>query len=217
MTRSVRKGFAVDIDNVLARAEDEVQRVYKELSGTPWPAGTYGSAGGLDTSPLDREFIEKVFQYFHEQSIPRLPLLPGVKPALELLSRQYRIVLITARRPDSRPQTLAWLARHGLPFDALYHAEDKTGIPESLSAAIDDHPAHIRGYCEMGIQVFLMDQPWNRDVQDPQVTRVSGWDALLQWLHSRWVPSWPGRFHESPPPRALFPTRMPLARASGLS
>ena len=46
--QSSRPCFAVDIDNVLARAEREVQRLYWELTGTVWPRGRYGSAGGLD-------------------------------------------------------------------------------------------------------------------------------------------------------------------------
>jgi len=191
MMTDVRKSFAVDIDNVLAHAEEEVQRLFQEVTGTTWPAGMYGSAGGLDHSQFDRACIETIFARFHEESIPRLPLLPGVKPALEHLQRRYRIVLITARRPTSRPQTLEWLNKHRLPFDALYHAEDKTDIPESLAAAIDDHPLHIQGYRAMGIQVFVMDQPWNRSFQDPQVTRVSDWNGLIEWLQSRPDASWP--------------------------
>ncbi|MDR4496306.1 MAG: hypothetical protein AB7P17_06535 [Nitrospirales bacterium] len=186
----MQKIFAVDIDNVLAHAEEEVQRLFQEVTGEPWPIGTYGSAGGLDQSQLDRDRLEMIFSRFHEESIPRLPLLPGVKPALDLLHSRYRIVLITARRPHSRPQTLEWLTKHSLPFDALYHTEDKTKIPESLTVAIDDHPVHIQAYRDMGIQVFVMDQPWNQSVQDPQVTRVSGWDVLIQLLDGRPHGSW---------------------------
>lgn len=186
----MRKNFAVDIDNVLAHAEEEVQRLFQEVTGKPWPVGMYGSAGGLDHSQFDRESIEIIFSRFHEESIPRLPLLPGVKAALDVLHSQYRIVLITARRPHSRPQTLEWLTKYSLPFDVLYHTEDKTKIPESLSVAIDDHPFHIQAYRDMGIQVFVMDQPWNQSVQDPHVTRVSGWDALIQSLQDGSNGSW---------------------------
>jgi hypothetical protein len=42
--------FAVDIDNVLGRAEPEVQRLFQEVTGKEWPVGMYGSAGGLDSS-----------------------------------------------------------------------------------------------------------------------------------------------------------------------
>ena len=114
--QSSRPCFAVDIDNVLARAEREVQRLYWELTGTVWPRGRYGSAGGLDLGSFDPKIIEGIFTRFHEESIPVLPMLPGSKTVLNLLRHRYRILIVTARRPNSRPQTLAWLRAHRIPF-----------------------------------------------------------------------------------------------------
>jgi 5'(3')-deoxyribonucleotidase len=204
----IRPCFAVDIDNVLGRAEPEVQRLFQELTGTSWPVGLYGSAGGLDTSLLERELIEEIFSRFHEESIPRLPALPGAKQALAVIHRRYRIIIVTARRPHSRPQTLQWLVSHGIPFDALYHTEEKNEIPESVTAAIDDHPHHIQGYRALGMQVFVMDQPWNRELEHADVIRVTGWDALLQWLHVRQAGHWPTRIPEYPSPQQLFSSHL---------
>ncbi len=178
----MRPGFAVDIDNVLAQAEQEVQRIFHELTGAPWPSGTYASAGGLDVSDLDPELIERIFDYFHERSIPTLPLVPGAPRVLQHLRKGYRIVLITARRPTARPQTLAWLEAHGVPFDELHHAKDKPEVAEDLVLAVDDHPDHVRDYLERGVRVFLMDQPWNRQFSAPGATRVSDWEGLWRNL-----------------------------------
>ena len=83
---STRPCFAVDIDNVLARAEREVQRIFWELTGTPWPRGKYGSAGGLNEGDFAPDVIEKIFSRFHEQSIPLLPMLPGAKFVLKFVA-----------------------------------------------------------------------------------------------------------------------------------
>lgn len=214
-----RPCFAVDIDNVLGRAEPEVQRLFQELTGRVWPVGLYGSAGGLDASQLAPELLEEIFSRFHQESIPRLPLFPGAKQALALIHRRYRIIIVTARRPYSRPQTLRWLEGHGLPFDALYHTEEKTGIPESITAAIDDHPQHIEAYRALDRQVFVMDQPWNRAIPHADVIRVTGWDALLQWLHVRHIQQWPKEFPESPSFRQLFSSHLNVSSltAAGVS
>ena len=203
-TKSSRPCFAVDIDNVLARAEREVQRIYWELTGRVWPRGRYGSAGGLDLGRFDPHIIEGIFTRFHEESIPVLPLLPGAKVVLNLLRHRYRILIVTARRPTSRPQTLAWLHAHQIYFDELYHAEDKTEIPESIALAVDDHPVHAQGYCELGARVFLMDQPWNREVSHALVTRVDGWDGLLHALHYGNITPKSSRLMEYVPPRDLL-------------
>ena len=178
--RKIRPCFAVDIDNVLARAEREVQRLYYELTGKSWPRGMYGSAGGFDNAELPPNVLEEIFVRFHEHSIPRLPLLPGARVVLRQLQHRFRIAIITARRPTSRPQTLEWLRRHQIPFEELYHTEDKTEVPEDITVAVDDHPLHALAYCELGIRVFLMDQPWNQGVSHSLLTRVMGWDDLLQ-------------------------------------
>jgi len=204
MKIDTRPCFAVDIDNVLGRAEPEVQRLFRELAGVPWPIGRWGSAGGLDASEFEQSLIEKIFSRFHEESIPLLPLFPGAKYALGVIHRTCRIIIVTARRSYSRPQTLQWLTDHGLHFDALYHTEDKTEIPESITFAIDDHPFHIQAYQALGVRVFAMDQPWNRHVVDPNVIRVSGWDELLQWWHVRHISSCWERRRESSSPRELL-------------
>ncbi len=195
--------FAVDIDNVLAKAEHEVQRLFAEITGTPWPIGVYGSAGGLDSSELERPVIEEIFTRFHEDSIPCLPMLPGARQALHRIHRDCRIIIVTARRPYSRQKTLEWLSAHRLPFDALYHTEEKTKIPEIITHAIDDHPYHLESYQALGANVFVMDQPWNRHIVDDRLIRVAGWDALLQWRHVRAIQSWPGRMVETPDPQQL--------------
>lgn len=70
--------------------------------------------------------------------------------------------------------------------------------------AIDDHPEHLQSYQGVGARVFVMDQPWNRQVVDPNVIRVSGWDSLLQWWHFRHIGAWPNRLNETPAPHRLW-------------
>jgi uncharacterized HAD superfamily protein len=127
---------------------------------------------------------------------------------MAVIHRRYRIIIVTARRPHSRPQTIQWLVSHGIPFDALYHTEEKTEIPETITAAIDDHPYHIQGYRALGRQVFVMDQPWNREIEHSDVIRVKGWDSLLQWLHFRHVGHWPTNITEYPSPQRLFSSHL---------
>lgn len=197
-----RSTLAVDIDNVVACAEADVQKLYSTLTGNAWPRGRYASAGGLDAGDLDPLVVEAIFDRFHEGTIPTLRLMPSARLALDLLHRTYRIIFVTSRRPSSRPQTLAWINRQRIPCDALYHADVKTEIPEPITVAVDDHPGHAERYVAAGTRVFLMDHPWNRGISHPLMTRVSGWDDLLQTLHVGAVPSsFPVRKETGPPAR----------------
>jgi 5'(3')-deoxyribonucleotidase len=204
MTEQKRPVFAVDIDNVLAYAEREVQRIYKELTNQPWPRDFYASAGGLNSSRIDRDLIEYIFDYFHDTSIPMLSVMPGARIALEILSYRYRIIIITARRPSSRQQTVTWLETHRIPYDELYLTDEKALVSEEITLAIDDHPEHALGYSQEGIPVFLMDQPWNQGVELPLVTRVTGWDALVHHLNTGPTLPWPNKIPERPPWQEMF-------------
>lgn len=178
-----RSTLAVDIDNVVACAERRVQDLYYEVTGLKWPRARYASAGGLDADDLDPAVVEAIFERFHECAIPGLPLMPAARLAIERLRTRYRVVFVTSRRPSSRLQTMQWIDRQRIPYDALYHAEVKTEIPETITAAVDDHPDHAVRYAAAGIRVFLMDHGWNRGITHPLMTRVTGWDALLHALH----------------------------------
>ncbi|HET7059628.1 MAG TPA: hypothetical protein VFI05_12865, partial [Nitrospiraceae bacterium] len=115
--------------------------------------------------------------------IPLLSILPGAKEAMEHLQARYRLVLVTARRATSESLTRDWLLEHGIPFDALYHVENKCDVPEALSLAIDDHPRHIARYLEQGIRCFVMDYPRNRQLEPhPQLTRVQSWPEVIEQL-----------------------------------
>ena len=106
---------------------------------------------------------------------------------------------------------LAWLRAHQIPFDELYHADQKTAVPEPITLAVDDHPTYALGYGEIGVKVFLMDQPWNRTFTHPLVTRVSGWDAILHTLHyGPQRSSWSSRVSEFRPPQDLLRLLTPV-------
>ena len=105
--------------------------------------------------------------------------MPGARSALTILQQQFRIVIITARRPSARPQTLDWLHDHGLLFDELYLTDEKTGVADNLVFAVDDHPEHVQDYAKQGVKVFIMDQPWNQCFSASGVTRVTNWKQLL--------------------------------------
>ena len=73
-----------------------------------------------------------------------------------------------------------WLHSHGLPFDELYLTNEKINVADNVVFAVDDHPQHVQDYLNQGIQVFLMDQPWNQCFSASGVTRVSNWGQLLE-------------------------------------
>ncbi|AFM25532.1 5' nucleotidase, NT5C type [Desulfomonile tiedjei] len=47
---------------------------------------------------------------------------------------------------------------------------------------VEDDPAHLQDYLDMGIGVGLMVQPWNRETKIPVTKRFHNWSELESWL-----------------------------------
>lgn len=177
-----RPTFGIDIDGVLTDVDAMLDELAMKYTGKPWPREF--AATPTSTSELipDR-LLQQIFDDFHESRLSALTPLPGAKEAMEHLNRLYRLVLVTARRASSELLTRAWLDQHSIPFQALYHLENKCGVPEKLTVAIDDHPRHITRYLEEGIRCFVMDYPRNRALEPhPRLTRVQSWPDVLEQL-----------------------------------
>lgn len=174
--------FGIDIDGVLSDVDVMLDELAIQYTGKPWPR-EFAAAPASTTELIPDHLLQQIFDDFHESRLPLLTILPGARQALEHLKTRYRLVLVTARRATSEALTRQWLSDHGIPFDALYHLENKCDVPEPLSVAIDDHPRHITRYLEQGIRCFVMDYPRNRLLDPhPRLTRVQSWPEVVQQL-----------------------------------
>ena len=177
-----RPAFGIDIDGVLSDVDVMLDELAIQYTGKPWPL-EFAAAPSSTTELIPDHLLQQIFDDFHESRIPLLSILPGARAAMEHLQTRYRLVLVTARRATSEALTRDWLLEHGIPFDALYHLENKCAVPEALALAIDDHPRHIARYLEQGIRCFVMDYPRNRQLEShPQLTRVQSWPEVIEQL-----------------------------------
>jgi uncharacterized HAD superfamily protein len=177
-----RPAFGIDIDGVLSDVDVMLDELAIQYTGKPWPL-EFAAAPSSTTELIPDHLLQQIFDDFHESRIPLLSILPGARAAMEHLQTRYRLVLVTARRATSEALTRNWLLHHGIPFDALYHLENKCAVPEALELAIDDHPRHIARYLEQGIRCFVMDYPRNRQLEShPQLTRVQSWPEVIEQL-----------------------------------
>jgi uncharacterized HAD superfamily protein len=118
----------------------------------------------------------------------------------------HEIFFITARAERRRMITETWLrekrildyakAVHLKPmgdfrpdhprgrYDAAGSAEYKARLAKELSldAFCEDDVVIAKTLAAAGVQVFIFDQPWNREVSGEHITRVSGWSDLAERL-----------------------------------
>lgn len=99
---------------------------------------------------------------------------PNVREALEIIkAKGHTIHIVTDRsfgtNGASEAATRSWLDRHGLPFDSLTFAADKTVV--HLDMMIDDKLANYDALEAAGVDVRLLTRAWNQ-VEDRPRRRV---------------------------------------------
>ena len=123
-----------------------------------------------------------------------------------LVAAGHELYFITARAERRRYITETWLREKGIldhakavhlkpigdfrpeyprgRYDATGSAEYKTRLAKELvlDAFCEDDIVIAKTLAGAGIQVFLFDQPWNRDLAGDRITRVHGWTELAQHL-----------------------------------
>lgn len=135
-------------------------------------------------------------------SIPRLELRPidGAVEAFRRLSRDFDIVMVTARNGIFESQTTVWLRAHfpelfrevifaGNPHDGRGF-RTKGEICKELGAVliIDDYPANIQSAVGQGVDGILFgDRHWS--VAAPaheQVQKCADWTAVSEYIYGTW-------------------------------
>jgi 5'(3')-deoxyribonucleotidase len=123
-----------------------------------------------------------------------------------LVNAGYELYFVTARAERRRFVTETWLREKGLldyakavhlrpmgdfrpdfprgRYDASSSAEYKTRLAKELAldAFCEDDVVIARTLAGAGVWVFLFEQPWNREVAEERITRVSGWSDLAERL-----------------------------------
>ena len=113
--------------------------------------------------------------------------IPGAKEAIDSLSHDYEIILVTSRsgfgeRYDKcRENTLKWLAENQIWFDGLIFAEDKTN--RGIDLLLDDAPHQVGNAVAVDERVVVFDQPWNRHVEHQD--RVMDWEDFELYVRHR--------------------------------
>jgi uncharacterized HAD superfamily protein len=195
----------IDIDDVLSQtaallgdllAEHHDRRVpYEEI--TQFDLGV--SFG------LDRDELERFLELAHEpEAIASISLVEGAISALDhWLSEGYEVHLLTGRPAATGSATRNWLEAHRVPHSSLSFVNKygrPSSSPEGLPALDLDELATME-FClavedsldvavylveQLGIEVALMDHPWNRDTSmlspgvRERIVRCRGWGEIVE-------------------------------------
>lgn len=189
--------FCIDYDSTLAatdlarlealNAQFGTNYVLSDITDWNWTAENYPEEH--ETWQWGPEcFMNEEFQYY-------VPSVPGAIEGVQALLHAGHQAIIISDRPDSLfDVTRAWLDERGLGTVRLFFTRHKaslstgtTGLTKQqavvlfkLTEVVDDGPHHAEMFASKPHieRVFLLDRPYNQEVDHPKIIRVSGWDEI---------------------------------------
>lgn len=168
---------AVDVDQVLAMSFDRVVDLMNaefETSISPVQVNTWDIAQfWTGFCNADRATVAEAFDdFFHDEEVLRtaavcLPMVGVMRRLAGWSSDPNGPTVITSRPAHLNELTKQWLNQYGLPFNKVVHTHEKAEYcrEHKIRYLIDDAPHHALSCHRVGVGVFLIDYPWNRDVE----------------------------------------------------
>lgn len=175
----------VDLDDTIADATNlMIQSLSHQtrIHVTKDRIQTYDIAGHFGITP-----DEFYYRLDADGVIDELAVLPGARKALERLSYDHEIVLISARHKfrDALARTLKWVKSRSLPIDrVIISGSPKRGLksnviydrvdPEGVAVFFDDSMHNVWDVADSSMSevIYIPSQPWNsKEKLDGQIHR----------------------------------------------
>jgi 5'(3')-deoxyribonucleotidase len=110
-----------------------------------------------------------------------IPPIEGAIEVAQRLAESHELFVLTARTDAERGPAEAWVRQHELPISRFVHTNRGPKPPVCLELQIDvllDDWEHSFVDMRAETRAVLLDQPHNRHVDEPHITRVESWHAF---------------------------------------
>lgn len=188
--------IAFDIDDVLSDLVPALARFHNERYGTSLRKEDFHSYRFAEVlGGTDEEAIKKIWEFLDNPLFAQVPPTKDSVEVIKELAKKHRIISITSRHRKYEDLTREWIARH-FPncIGSIYFSHNsyvdfgnnkrkvdyclefnvKTLVEDSLEYAIECRKA--------GIDVLLLDQPWNKSESLEGIVRVRNWQEILEYF-----------------------------------
>lgn len=192
----------VDMDDVLCQAARHflvvVEREFgKKIDYEQLTNFDVGHSCGLRPDQRD-----ELYRIVHQpDELLKMTPIAGALPVLNKWQDEgFEIAIVTGRPPNTYEPSIAWLAKHGVPYSSFTVVDKYARFATANTEAISLAELTAQRFCwavedslpmaqylakEMRLPVALIDCPWNRaDAAPAQVSRYPDWPAIAAGISS---------------------------------
>jgi len=192
-----RRKLAVDLDGVLAEYFQGLVKYYNGRFGTKFSEDDVFTLDLCDVFGVPKgEEREVIMDFFKTNDFRNIPVVVGSREAINILSEEHELVIVTARPKSTYDDTWTWLDRnypgkfngvhfasHHFPGNGTKKNKSDFCLEHGYGILIDDYHGHVNECAEKGITSFLMTRPWNWETLHQKVIRVRNWQDAVEKIN----------------------------------
>lgn len=194
--------IAVDIDDVLAVHAEAMIAYSNRTFGLSLTMEDYTEHWSQMWQIDHEETAKRSNEYHSTDDMSHYKHHEDAVEVLKHLARDYRLIIVTARRQQVTEITKVWIDKHfGGIFEAIHFADIWNTITDTsfiatkadlcqelgVSYLIDDQSKHCNAVSEKGIQAIMFgNYPWNRNNEvNPAVVKCANWQEVETYFEGR--------------------------------
>lgn len=182
--------IGIDFDEVLADTWSAVIEFHNDRYQTSWQrkkikTPRFWDVLGATKEESYKKAVEFCGTQYFKNTKPVIGSLDGID---YLISRGYKLIIITTRPSYLSKETENWIKRY-FPnkFAGIFYSSENTKssvcLKERAKFLIEDDLDNAKECESSGVKVFLLDSPWNNSQELPEgITRFYSWLEVRHFL-----------------------------------
>lgn len=181
---SLIRRIGIDIDSVIADTTPHIIEYLNKNFSYNLKLDDFTSYRLQDNKIIDIEHVNSALDWFYKIGIETVNLINGSKEVIFNLSKNNKIILITARPHTTRNLTQVWLKRNNIKYDELIFckASEKVNYIRYFDLIIEDRLETAETLSSLGIQVILLQYPWNNfkknTIECSKIIKCQNWEEI---------------------------------------
>jgi 5'(3')-deoxyribonucleotidase len=185
----VKKKIAIDVDEVVVEFVRGYLEFMKDKGFNDVDYNNVFSYNLWEVLGIDKKLgYDSVFEYGINGGFDGGEFIKGAIEGIEKLKEIFDVYFITARPSEASKSTRDFIFNEfGILGDRVifsggyYGGKTKDEICRELGIdlIIEDSEDGSLGYAKNGINVLLLDKPWNRKVEHEKIIRCMNWEEIV--------------------------------------
>ena len=192
--------IGLDMDEILAEFVDSFLQFHNDLYGTTVRKNEMFTYNFEDVIGITEDQIEeRLLQFYTTDYFRNIKPVSGAEKGIDELAKSHVLAVITARPYIIRPETERWLNQYFSNFFASINLTNqfqyrdqgnkrkKSEICQErgVNLMVEDSLNYASDCASQGIDVLLLDYPWNQTVELPEnIKRVCSWGEIAAEINN---------------------------------